>query len=79
LTSFAIGTTPSRPYGALGPVTSLAARPSDEAAGGQILLSQRTFAALEGPVEARLVGELEIKGFSRPIIACELLRLATRV
>ena len=35
-------------YGALGPVTSLAARLSDEAAGGQILLSQRTFAALEG-------------------------------
>src|SRR5437588_12568966 len=53
-------------HGARGPVTSLAASLSDEAAGGQILLGQRTFAALEGQVEAKSVGELQIKGFSRP-------------
>jgi len=64
-------------YGALGPVTSLAARLSDEAAGGQILLSERIFAALEGQVEAKSVGELQIKGFSRPITGYELLGLAT--
>jgi adenylate cyclase len=62
-------------YGALGPVTSLAARLSDEASGGQILLSQRAYAALEGQVEAKPVGELRIKGFGRPITAYELLSL----
>lgn len=62
-------------YGALGPVTSLAARLSDQAAGGQILLSQRAYAALEGRVEAKLVGDLEIKGFARAANVYELLRL----
>jgi adenylate cyclase len=62
-------------YGALGPVTSLAARLSDEAAAGQILLSQRAYAALERQVEAEAVGELRIKGFARAITAYELLRL----
>jgi len=62
-------------YGALGPVTSLAARLSDEAAGGQTLLSQRAHAALEELVEANLIGDLQIKGFTRPIKVYELLRL----
>jgi len=62
-------------YGALGPVTSLAARLSDEAAGGQTLLSQRAYAALEELVEANLIGDLQIKGFTRPIKVYELLRL----
>jgi class 3 adenylate cyclase len=60
-------------YGALGTVTSLAARLSDEAAAGQILLSQRAFAALEGKIEASPVAELEVKGFARPVRAYELL------
>ncbi len=60
-------------YGALGAVTSLAARLSDRAAAGQILLSQRAYAALEGKVEARPVAELEVKGFARPVQAYELL------
>jgi class 3 adenylate cyclase len=63
-------------YGALGIVTSLAARLSDEAAGGQVLLSQRAYAALEGRVEARPVARLEIKGFARPVQAYELLHIA---
>jgi class 3 adenylate cyclase len=62
-------------YGALGSVTSLAARLSDEAAAGQILLSQRAYAALEGKVEASPVSELEVKGFARPVQAYELLRV----
>jgi class 3 adenylate cyclase len=65
-------------YGALGPVTSLAARLSATAAGGQILLSQRAYAALEGHVEAKLVGDLRIKGFSRPANVYELLRVTDR-
>jgi class 3 adenylate cyclase len=62
-------------YGALGSVTNLAARLSDQAASGQILLSQRAYAALEGQVEAKPVAELQMKGFARSVQAYELLRL----
>ncbi|HEY3068838.1 MAG TPA: adenylate/guanylate cyclase domain-containing protein, partial [Gaiellaceae bacterium] len=60
-------------YGALGAVTNLAARLSDEAGPGQILLSQRVYAALEGRVEASPVPDLQVKGFARPVQAYELL------
>jgi class 3 adenylate cyclase len=62
-------------YGALGSVTNLAARLSDEAASGQILLSQRAYAALEERVDAKPVAELQMKGFSRSVQAYELLRV----
>jgi adenylate cyclase len=62
-------------YGALGIVTSLAARLSDEAAAGQVLLSQRAYAALEGLVEARPIAELRMKGFAKPMPAYELVGL----
>jgi adenylate cyclase len=60
-------------YGALGSVTNLAARLSDEAAAGQVLLSQRAYAALERLVEAKRGPELRVKGFSRPVAAYELI------
>jgi adenylate cyclase len=53
-------------YGAVGPVTNLAFRLSSEARDGQILLSQRAVAAVEEIVETEPVGELTVKGFSRP-------------
>jgi class 3 adenylate cyclase len=62
-------------YGALGSVTSLAARLSDEASAGQVLLSQRAHAALEGNVETAPVGDLRVKGFAQAVPAFELLRL----
>ncbi|CAN5332720.1 hypothetical protein BH18ACT12_BH18ACT12_04240 [soil metagenome] len=62
-------------YGALGSVTNLAARLSDEAAPGQILLSSRAYAALEGQVEANPVAELQMKGFGRAVKAYELLKV----
>jgi class 3 adenylate cyclase len=62
-------------YGALGSVTNLAARLSDEAGPGQILISQRVHAALEDRVEVSLVAGLEIKGFARPVRAYELSRV----
>jgi class 3 adenylate cyclase len=62
-------------YGALGAVTNLAARLSDEAGPGQILVSQRVYATLEGKVEAKPVIDLQMKGFARPMPAYELLRL----
>ena len=62
-------------YGALGAVTNLAARLSDAAAAGQILLSQRAHAVLENHVESAPVGRLDVKGFARPMQAFELLRV----
>ena len=62
-------------YGVLGTVTNLAARLSDAAATGQILLNQRAYSALEDRVQAQPAAELEMKGFSHPVQAYELLRL----
>jgi adenylate cyclase len=62
-------------YGVLGSVTNLAARLSDAAAAGQILLSQRAFSALEERIDAQPAAELQVKGFSRPVQAYELLRV----
>jgi class 3 adenylate cyclase len=56
-------------YGVLGPVTPLAFRLSSAAAGGQILVGQRAFGAVEDAVDAEPMGELELKGFGRPISA----------
>jgi adenylate cyclase len=62
-------------YGALGSVTNLASRLSTRAGPGQTLVSQRVFAAVEEAVEAEAAGELELKGFARPISAYEVKRL----
>ena len=56
-------------YGALGPVTNLAARLSDAAGSGQVLVGQRVHAEIETLVDAEAVGELELKGFGRPVAA----------
>jgi class 3 adenylate cyclase len=61
-------------YGALGPVSNLASRLSTEAGPGQTLISQRIYAAVEEAVEADPVGELELKGFGRPVVAYEVRR-----
>ena len=62
-------------YGAIGTVTNLASRLCDEAKGGQILLSQRVYAAVEELVEAEPVGEVALKGFHRPEAVFNVLRL----
>ena len=59
-------------YGVLGPVTPLAFRLSSAAVGGQILVGQRAFGAVEDAVDAEPMGELELKGFGRPISAYEI-------
>jgi GAF domain-containing protein len=59
-------------YGALGPDTSLASRLSTHAEPGQTLISQRVLAAAEDAVLAQPVGELELKGFGRPVTAHEV-------
>jgi class 3 adenylate cyclase len=59
-------------YGALGPVTNLASRLSTAAGRGQILIGQRVFGAVEGQIDAAPVGELDLKGFGRPVPAYEV-------
>ncbi len=56
-------------YAAIGGVTNLAARLSDTALGGQILISQRLYAEVEDDVEVDPVGELQLKGLQRPVSA----------
>ena len=63
-------------YGAIGNVTILAARLSNQAGPNQILLSQRASAMVEEMIETEPVGELAIKGLSRPVVAVNVL--ATR-
>jgi len=54
-------------YGAVGNVVILASRLSDIAAPGEILLSQRLNAAVEGELSTEPLPEQALKGFSRPI------------
>jgi adenylate cyclase len=59
-------------YGAIGTVTNLASRLCGEAAGGEILLSQRVQGALgeaAGAWSIEPAGELVLKGFQRPVPA----------
>jgi class 3 adenylate cyclase len=62
-------------YGAIGSVTNLAARLCSEAKPGQILISRRVLAAIEELLEVEPAGELSLKGFQRPITACNVLGL----
>jgi adenylate cyclase len=59
-------------YGAVGPVTNLASRLSTHAAIGQTLISQRVLAEVEDVVDAAPVGEVELKGFGRPVVPYEV-------
>jgi len=61
-------------YGAIGTVTNLAARLCGEAAGGDVLVSQRVRGALQdmgedGAWTFEDAGELALKGFTRPVPA----------
>src|SRR5207253_10745731 len=71
----AIGFEGRMDYGAIGTVTNLAARLCSEARPGQILISQRVHADAGALVDAEPVGELQLKGFQRPIPAYSVRRL----
>jgi class 3 adenylate cyclase len=62
-------------YGAVGNAVILASRLSDAADSGEILLSQRTHAAVEDRVVAETVEEMQLKGFSRPVRAARVIAL----
>lgn len=55
-------------------MTNLAARLCSEAKPGQILISQKASAAVEEFVELESVGELQLKGFLKPVPASNILR-----
>jgi class 3 adenylate cyclase/CheY-like chemotaxis protein len=62
-------------YTAIGNVTNLAARMCAEAAGGQILISQRVYAATEDLVTAQPLADIDLRGFSRPTRVYNVLGL----
>ena len=62
-------------YGAIGNVVILASRLSSQAAADQILISQRAAAMVEDLVDVESVGDIQIKGLSRPVSASNVLVL----
>lgn len=61
-------------YGAVGSVVNLAARLCEQASDGQILISQRVYAAVERRVEANPLGALTLRGFLKPVRAFSVER-----
>ena len=62
-------------YAAIGTVVNLAARLCGEAKSGQILVDGKVHAAVESAGRDRAVGELELKGFHRPVAAFDVRAL----
>ncbi len=71
----AIGFEERMDYGAIGTVTNLAARLCSEAAHGQALISRRVLSSVEDIAEVEPVGELQLKGFLKPVTAFNILGL----
>ena len=63
-------------YAAIGRVTNLAARLCAAAAPSQILVAQRVFGATDGVAVGEPIGDLDLKGFSRPVRAYSVTGLA---
>jgi class 3 adenylate cyclase/putative methionine-R-sulfoxide reductase with GAF domain len=64
-------------YNATGNVVILASRLSGEAKGGEILISQRLYAAVEDLVDVEPVRDVTLKGFSRPVATTNVVGLRT--
>ena len=64
-------------YAAIGTVTNLAARLCDVAEAGKMLVSQRVHAGVEDLVLSTELRDLQLKGFSRPITAYEIVGVNT--
>jgi class 3 adenylate cyclase len=64
-------------YAAIGRVTNLAARLCGEAGAWQILLSQRVHAAVQEIVISEPVGDLTLRGFSKPVRAYDIKGIDT--
>ena len=64
-------------YSATGTVANLASRLCDHAFNGQILVDAKVHAEAEALAELESVGELDLKGFRRPVKAFNVRRLRT--
>ena len=64
-----IGFEGRRDYGAIGPVTNLASRLCGDAKAGQILVAKKVYSFVEELVVAEPIGELNVKGFHKPVPA----------
>jgi class 3 adenylate cyclase len=62
-------------YSAIGTVSNLASRLCAEAKDGQILLSQRVATAVAELAQLKPVGELSLKGLTRPVAAYDVVSL----
>lgn len=62
-------------YAIVGSVANLAARLCGVAEPGQIVLSERVYARVESIVTATSLGQLDLKGFRRPVDAHALADL----
>ena len=65
-------------YAALGSVANLASRLSTHASAGQTLIGPRVFAAVEEAVLTQPVGDVELKGFGKPVAAYEVRGLRSK-
>ncbi len=54
-------------YGAIGSVLNLASRLCDRADAGQILITRRVYTEVEDLADAEAIGELDFKGFHKPV------------
>ncbi|UCH49837.1 MAG: adenylate/guanylate cyclase domain-containing response regulator, partial [Betaproteobacteria bacterium] len=54
-------------------VTNLAARLCGDAEPGQILISRRVLTAVEDLVQTESVGERQLKGFTKPVEAFNII------
>ena len=59
-------------------MTNLSARLCQEAADGQILVSQQVHAEIEPLVEAKAIGPLVLRGFAKPVAVFDVLGLSAR-
>ena len=62
-------------YAAIGTVTNLAARLCDAASDGQILVTERVLAQVDGFVGVEEIEEITLKGFSRPVTLHNVLSI----
>jgi adenylate cyclase len=65
-------------YAAIGPVTNLGSRLCAHAAPGQILISERTYGAVQDLVDAEPVGGLSLRGFRSRTVAYDVRDLKPR-
>jgi class 3 adenylate cyclase len=70
-----IGFEGRKDYAAIGPVTNLAARLCQEAKDGQILASGRFLELVEALVRTEPLGDLNLKGFHRRVLAHNIIEI----